>query len=315
MVRLNGLGIFSLLSLAATIKTGRGVGIQLSPWLPQMVAGIGSGVGSKDACPNIVSHIDDYSWPARRFWGWHSWHVLHYLAWSGNRWKMIGLVIVYRFDGDVDLVKKGMRSGLLLLIMGLLVLFIDLRIQGINLLPDSIGALLSVLGIRRIISQPIGTRKMITHLKRSLYALMICAVLMLPNVLQPIQGPGLVLPSHPISAVWVVFWVGSVILELVAVLHLSLVVGTWASIIDDESLEGLSRVTFRLILVGCVGYVVSLPLVVSEHFAGFFAMVTFLFAIITLFSRLLLIYSFIRTRRTTGPLVDDLIRYHDGLSR
>jgi hypothetical protein len=93
------------------------------------------------------------------------------------------------------------------------------------------------------------------------------------------------------------------------------VVCTWASIIDDESLEGLSRVTFRLILVGCVGYVVSLPLVVSEHVAGFFAMVTFLFVIITLFSRLLLIYSYVRTRRTTGPLVDALIRYHNGLSK
>ncbi len=221
----------------------------------------------------------------------------------------------YRFAGGVDLNEKAVRSGLLLLIIGLLMLFLDLRIQGLNLLPDSIGALLSALSIRRIISHITNAQKLLTHLRRSLYALTGAILFMIPDIYQASQSPRFVVQFYPSSMVLAAFWTGSLICELVAILSLILAVGAWASVVDDKSLGGLSKTTFRWIVGATMGYVVSfsLSLIAAAPgwgIAGLLAIIAVVMAIVSLISRLLLIYSLVRTRRTSKTVLRTLNQIH-----
>jgi hypothetical protein len=220
----------------------------------------------------------------------------------------------YRFADEVDPIEKVIRSSLLLLILGLLVMLLDLRVQGLNLLPDPIGCLLAALSIRRITSHITGAQRLLAHLSRSLYALIGATLFMLPDVYKISQHPASTLQYYPGSTISAAVWTGSFICELVALLSLALAIGEWASIIDDESLRRLSRTTLRLIVGATLGYGASLPLFLvtnglGRDIVGPLGIIAIAVVVLSLLSRLVLIYLLVRTRRTSRAIVRALSRH------
>ncbi len=211
-------------------------------------------------------------------------------------------------DGTTGSIEVVLRRSLLLVIFGLFVMLFDLRIQGFNLIPDSVGAALSVLGIRKMMPCLGGLDGLSSHLRRALIALLGAALFMIPDIYQATEAPSFVVQFYPASLLRAAFWTGSFICELAAVLSLSLAVGAWGSIINDDSLAGLSRVTFRSILGVSIAYAVSLSLFLvvvaagGGNLAGFFAVFAFALVIAGLISRILLFYSLIRVRRASSMM-------------
>jgi hypothetical protein len=207
-------------------------------------------------------------------------------------------------EGDV----VALRRGLLLIIVGLLLVLFDMRIQRWDLLPDTLGAILSVLGARRVMAL-LGDAGPSRYLRTAFMAFLGVAVFMLPDIWRS-PAPGLLPEVGWGSVPDAVMWAGGFVSELGAVLSLSLAAKSWASSIGDESLAHLARITYHLVWVSVTSLVFALPASMGEGwwFAGLFALVALGLGVLGLIARLLLLYCLVRMRRSASTMAEVIVQ-------